>query len=345
MLAVGIALVAIAAWEMYVRSSGVAPSYNDDAPLWAFKRSQIYDAPEKSTYFIGASRIKFDLDISTWERLTGEKAVQLSLVGTSPQLVLKDLADDKNFTGKLIIDATEMIIFTKDPGDHFSAQKSIEYYNELSPSKRASFHINHLLESQFAFLETKVFSLNALLSRRLHLKSRNGMGGDVNFPVGFEPTTFQRQNFMSASFLEDTARHEVMKNYWKRFGLLKTTSDISQDTMQIILKDIRVNIDIIKARGGQVILVRPPSSGEMWEAENTAYPRKLYWDKILEYTNTEGIHFEDYPEMRNFICPEWSHLSQQDAVVFTKHLIKILQEKYSWKFNNIQTIALNKITR
>lgn len=337
-------LTSIGSWEFYLRSRGVSFSFDDNEALWAYKRSQIYDSQKNSTFFIGASRIKFDLDIPTWESITGEKAIQLALVGTSPQLILKNLSEDKNFKGKLIIDITEFAVFTRDPDDHTNAKKSIEYYNKLTPAQWASFHIDHLLESQLVFLETKVFSLNALLSRRLHLANRKGIGADINFPIGFEPAMFNRQNVMSERFLADTAGQRTMKNYWTRFGILDTAHGITGDTLQTIFNDIKINIDKIKARGGQIIFVRPPSSGAMREAEKKAYPKEDYWDKLLTYTNTPGIYFEDYPEMTNFICPEWSHLAPKDAVTFTTSLIRILENKYGWQLSNKKTTALNTLT-
>ena len=336
-------LTCIGSWELYLRNHGVKISYNDDAPLWANKRSHIYNSQERSTFFIGASRIKFDLDIPTWENITGEKAIQLALVGTSPQLILKNLSEDKNFKGRLIVDITEFAVFTRDSGDHESAKKSIEYYHKETSAQWASFHINHVLESQLVFLETKVFSLSALLSRRFPFANRKGIQSDVNFPIGFEPSMYNRQNVMSERFLADTAGQRTMKNYWRRFGLLDTAHGMTGDTLQNIFIDIKTNIDKIKVRGGQVIFVRPPSSGEMLAAENKAYPREDYWNKLLAYTNTPGIYFEDYPELTHFICPEWSHLSPKDAVVFTKDLIEILQNKYKWAFYNKQSFALNNL--
>ena len=80
--------------EIYWRGRGFLPTYNDDKVLWATKRKEIYKPAEEATVFIGGSRIKFDLDVPTWEKLTGEKAIQLAIVGTPGRLVLRDLAND-----------------------------------------------------------------------------------------------------------------------------------------------------------------------------------------------------------------------------------------------------------
>jgi hypothetical protein len=59
---------------------------------------------------------------------------------------------------------------------------------------------------------------------------------------------------------------------------------------------------------------------------------------MLSYTETQGIHFKDYPGIANFICPEWSHLTPGDAVVFTREFIKILKEEKGWKFRSTKDL-------
>ncbi len=332
MLTLLLVLIAIGCWEFYLRAIGISFSFDDNEPLWANKRSEIYDQPERSTFFIGSSRIKFDTDLKTWEDITGERAIQLALVGTSPQLVLKDLANDKNFKGKLIVDGTEFILFSRDPGDQENAQKSIDYYKKWTPAQKASFYIDYVLQRNLVFLESKKMSLNALLDQ-LPVPGRKGVPVFSGFPIGFEPTTFDRQNIMSDDFIKDTGRQRQVKNAWIKFGVVSANPGIKGDSLQNIFKDLKTSIDKIKAKGGQVIFLRPPSSGEARAGEKIAYPRELYWDKLLTYTNTPGIYFEDYPEIAHFICPEWSHLSPQQAMVFTKKIIEILQKEKGWIFS------------
>ncbi|MGI8583539.1 MAG: hypothetical protein ACR2KX_15175 [Chitinophagaceae bacterium] len=341
LLTLVLVLTSITSWEFFLRSKGVSFSFDDNEALWAYKRSQIYETPD-ATFFIGSSRIKFDVDISTWERITKQKAMQLALVGTSPQQILKDLADDKKFKGKLVIDGTEFILFSRDPGDQENAKKSIEYYKKITPAQRASFYIDYLLQSNLVFLESKKFSLNGVLDQ-LPVPERRGVPVFKGFPIGFEPTTFDRQNVMSDDFIKDTTRQRQVKNAWIQFGAVSSTPGIKGDSLQNIFKDLKISIDKIKARGGQVIFLRPPSSGEARAGEKIAYPREIYWDKLLQYTNTPGIYFEDYPAIAEFDCPEWSHLSKQQAEIFTKNIIEILQKEKGWVFPNKQTTAINTI--
>ena len=152
----------ILGWEAYWRSKGYVATYNDDKVLWANKRHEAYQSKEKATVFIGSSRIKFDLDIPTWESLTNEKAVQLALVGTSPRLLLEDLANDKNFNGKLVMDVTEVLFFSNAPFVNKSSREAIGFYHKQTPSEKFSSLVDFALESKLTFLEESRFSLNAL---------------------------------------------------------------------------------------------------------------------------------------------------------------------------------------
>ena len=69
---------------------------------------------DQATILLGSSRIKFDVDIATWKEETGEKAIQLSLPGTPPHLILRHLANDVNFKGKVIVDVMELQFFAID---------------------------------------------------------------------------------------------------------------------------------------------------------------------------------------------------------------------------------------
>src|ERR1700712_544562 len=110
-LAMLITVVAIGSWEFHLRKQGIKPDFDDDAEIWASKRAMIYEPADKATVILGSSRGKFDIDIPTYERLTGKHAIQLSMDGSSPRTVFDDLANDPNFKGKLILDVTETLFF------------------------------------------------------------------------------------------------------------------------------------------------------------------------------------------------------------------------------------------
>ncbi len=174
LLALFLSFIALASWEYSLRHKGVTASYDDNEALFADKRAMVYEPRDKATVFIGASRIKYDLDIPTWESLTGNHAIQLANVGSSPRIVLEDLANDQNFKGRLVIDVTEGVFFN--PGAVFfdwRTKKKLAYYHTVTPTALFSFRVNRVLESEFVFLDQDNYSLNAMLDK-MKIPNRTG---------------------------------------------------------------------------------------------------------------------------------------------------------------------------
>ena len=170
-----IILLFIIFWEYYWRSKGYVISYNEDKVLWANNRKKVYLPKDQATVFIGDSRIKFDIDLPTWKALTGEEAVQLALVGTSPKPVLINLANDEHFRGKVIMGASEAAFYALDNAlRERSAREGIEYFKSETPAQKLNASIDFLLESKFVFLEEGKFGLNNLLTE-LNIPNRQGV--------------------------------------------------------------------------------------------------------------------------------------------------------------------------
>jgi hypothetical protein len=328
-------------WELFWRSKGFPVAYNDDEALWAGERAKVYQPIDEATVFIGSSRIKFDLDIPTWQKMTGEEAVQLSMVGTNPRPLLHNLADDINFKGKLIIDITEPLFFSPQPAREKSARDGIAFYEDYTPTEKFSSHLNYGLESQIVFLEKERFGLNALL-KDLEIPNREGVRERPVFPKEFGLTKRNRQDYMMDKFLNDSSLIKRQTNAWTKTGSLSRAPGVSGDTLMQIFNQVKTSVDKIRNRGGQVIFVRTPSSGGYIETENFVYPRDKYWQALLQHTNSDGIHFKDYSVIANMICPEWSHLSSKDAIIYTKELVRILQHEKGWVFKNEQKMLSKK---
>lgn len=322
----------IAGLEYYWRSKGFPLSYNDDKMLWANVRRQVYAPADRATVFAGSSRIKWDIDIETWEKLTGEKALQLGLVGTSPRKVVFDLADDEKFAGKLIVDVTG--VFRLDPlADNF-ANEALEYYHNETPAQRASALLDFELESSMLLLEEGKFGLNNIIKEHSN-KNRPGVR-DPALPVPKEFTyvTFARQSKFTPLFINSPQLQQEQIERWAQRnranqGRVQFAKEASLDSL---IAPYKTAFDKIRARGGTVVLVQLPVTGQYLDMEKKLYPREKFWDRLLQNTNTPGIHFADYPETAGLPCIEESHLSPDNAVKYTVSLVQTLSREYGWKF-------------
>ena len=332
-------------WEWHLRNQGRGLSYDDSGSLWSDKRKQVYEPIDQATVFIGSSRIKYDLDIATWQNITGDHAIQLANVGSSPRLVLDNLAQDKNFKGKLVIDVTEFLFFSPAPFVDKTPAENLDYFKKETPAQKFSFAVNHALESNFFFLDKEEYSLNALLAGT-QIPNRPDVYELPDFPAGFTPVTFERQNYMCDEFVKDTNQLNQVKGIWAMFGkMTEKMPPVPEAAIDAIIASVKVSCDKIKSRGGEIVFVRTPSSGPLRAMEKMAYPRDKFWNKLLAVTGCQGIHFEDYPPISKLECPEFSHLSVPQAVSYTKTLINILNDK-GWKFpshNNNITSTNSKI--
>ncbi len=324
-------------WEFYLRADGADHSFDEGGPLFATQRANIYLPTDQSTVIIGSSRIKFDLDNDTWTEITGETPVQLSCVGSSPLPVLYDLAADDDFAGKLLIDVTEGLFFSLSARNSENPNKYLAYYHDLTPAQRASILLNKPLESTFVFLDKDVYSINAMLDK-LEIKSRPGIFMFPIFPRDFERVSPSRQCYMAPGFVADTLQQKEMQRIWAVLASGPPRPPVSGQTLDSMLQVIKTATDKIISRGGEVVFVRTPSSGAFWEREQKAYPRELYWERLLTETGCKGIHFMDDPATDHYICPEFSHLTPIDAIDYTKHLVRNLKDDAGWTFSNLRSM-------
>lgn len=324
-------VIAVISWESYIRSTGFEISFDDGGPLWSHQRDRVYGPIDKTTVFIGSSRIKFDLDIPTWEKITGTQAIQLACVGSTPRPQLADLAADPKFKGRVVVDVTEGLFFSLNPGNAARPNEAMKYHNKITPTQRAGFVLNIPLESTFAFLDKDHYSLNTMLDN-LQIPSREGVHMGPIFARDFGYVHFNRQEYCGKLFMADTTQQHLQASIWAMFGRMNKKPPISGPPLDSILNLVKLDVDKIKAKGGDVFFVRTPSSGGFLEKELMGFPREKYWDRILATTGCKGIYFKDYPQIDHYVCPEESHLSPSDAIDFTTKFIDILRTDYGWTF-------------
>ena len=104
---------------------------------------------------------------------------------------------------------------------------------------------------------------------------------------------------------------------------------IPDQNVHEILARTKIAVDKIRARGGDVVFVRPPSSPDIRAVEDRHVPRARAWEPLLAYANAKGIHSDDMPAAQGLYLPESSHLSHACATVFTDAYIRALAQQTS----------------
>ena len=273
-------IFSVISWEAYLRSTGFELAFDDGGPLWSHQRDKIYQPIDKTTILIGSSRIKFDIDLETWEKLTGDHAIQLACVGSTPIPVLSELADDPKLKGKVLVDVTEGLFFSLSPQNSYRPKEGIQYHKKITPTQRAGFLLNKPLESTFVFLDKDHYSINAMLDA-LEIPSRPGVFMGPIFPRDFGYVHFNRQEYMGKLFLSDTAQQHKQQRIWASFGRINKTPPLTGTPLDSVIQLVKIDVDKIQARGGKVFFVRTPSSGPYLQKEDEGFPREKYWDRLL----------------------------------------------------------------
>ncbi len=319
-LSFAIASVFTLGWEMYWRSKSYIPTLNDTKDLWASRR-EILETEYNRTVLIGASRLLFDFNMDVYEKAMGERPLQLATVGTNPNPYLEDLANDPTFSGTVIVGVVPSLYFAPGGPPMDSPREHLKHYREWSPSQRSGHYLGMMLERVFAFLNEGDLTLNELL-QDLKIPNREKVKTSPELPPYFHGVDEKRQGWMWKFAAKDEAlQHRIQQIWLPLFSRAPPPPAVKKT-----LKANKARVDKIRARGGHVVYLRLPSTGQLRELENEKTPRAEFWDRLLSTTGAPGIHFEDYPELSEFDCPEWSHLNRQDATKFTQRLMPLFKE-------------------
>ncbi|MBA3640425.1 MAG: hypothetical protein H0W53_14340 [Acidobacteria bacterium] len=318
-------VIALAGWEAKMRSLGLAAGDLDDSnDHWAMARRSLAVGSTNKIAIVGDSRIWFDTDLAVWEEMTGMKPVQLALEGTNGRYLLTDLARDESFRGLVVVGLADALFFGMPPGLRGVA---VERAKTQSYSQRFGVVLHRQLSRWFAFLE-QMYTPQRLF-RWMDLPSRPGVVPPARLPWKLAETFDDRQTFMWPRVERDLALRDGTRMTWMgmfRFVLPPVTDDVLQTVVDDAVRDVRA----IRARGGEIVFIRPPSSGALLEAERVRLPRAKGWDRLIRETGTVGIHWEDHANMQGLDVPEWSHLTRESATRFTRAYVDALVGQVPW---------------
>lgn len=318
------------AWELTTRSWGYAPALNDTSDLWADQREAV--RPD-SVVIVGASRALFDLDLNTLEQGLGQRPVQLALVGSCAYVILENLANDESFHGTVIADVIPALWFVPPAAPPYeNSLKALKRYRTRTVAQRAGHHLGMFLEERIAFMKQDDLVLSKLLAK-LSVPNRANSYLPPALPPYFATIDRDRRTWMAAACARPGPLQDRVKYGW---AALFTPPPFPDYTPKEVLAGIGRAIEArfgdtaaavkkIRARGGKVVFVRFPVSGDLRKLEDKATPREGPWARLMKETGAPNIYYSDHPELI-YDCPEWSHLSAADSVEFTQRLVPHLRK-------------------
>lgn len=324
-LVLALVVLAVGAWELKMRSLGlVAGDLEDGKSAWAVERRKLESGENDGVVLIGGSRILFDTNLDVWQEMTGRRPVQLAMPGMNGQPVLKDIAENSRFAGLVVMDVAPTQLFRPPgAGGNPAFAGVLDYWQGEGPARRASHRLANGLSRVFAFLDNN-YSSTALIDQ-LDLPNRGKIGGPFMFPWKLSESGADRQHALWREIEANERLREHAIRVWLR---MQSRPPPPQPVIAALCADVAASVAKIRARGGEVVFLRPPSAGAYLERENIATPRAATWDRLLRESDAFGIHFEDYATMQGLDLPELSHLSREDATRFTRAYVEVLRERY-----------------
>ena len=328
-IALTLGVLSLVSWEIYWRSQGKIPDLDDDKNLWAVQRAKVDDASEYDVALLGSSRVLFDIQLNEWQKETGVRPIQLASAGSSPLPIFHDLVNNTNFKGTIVVGVTPGLFFSTtypEAGPWKRAQNRVDYFEDRTYAQRLNHWLSLPLQKNFVFVSTSEegWSDDIDLKSLLNNISLNNRTGKPQYPP-FETFAYieeDRNNPMSEKTATDTTFANSIKEAWKFVIMGNKNPPEREATTNFFVADAKKFMD----RGGNLILLRCPSSGWIKEGEDKFLSRAEFWDPLVKATNAKAYYYEDYEQLKDLTCPEWSHLSAPDARYFTTELVKIMKD-------------------
>ena len=317
-------LLMCSGFEIFWRGLGHRPSITDDMKLWSMEMKKLEKKDNKTIALIGASRIMTDLSTdSLRSNFPGYTISNLAITGQGCIAVLHELADNVNFSGLVICDITEDMILKSDDSTLLKPYINC-FQKNFGLNSRINREISTVIQSNFVIFDPH---LNLILIAG-YLVDRHKLR-----PPRYIHTLPDRSIVADYSQTDSIKIKEVrIKARYNDFQKLGNT--ITPYNFLKNLGIIQNDIAKINNRGGEVVFIRFPISGEILKIDDDYCPKNLYWDKLAGFISAKTIHFKDYETLRGFNCPDFSHLDIKDVPVFSSALINELKKLNFFRKDN-----------
>jgi hypothetical protein len=306
----------LGSWEIFWRSRGFVPMVSDDARLWSSVRTHLVENDNQEIVLIGASRIQEGMDTAVVGESFGRRPLQLAIRGSKCFPVLDHLAKETEFNGLLICEVIPQFFFTGVDTKDGTQASYINFFEKQAACDWLESRMRLWLQQSFVcrvpnILPSEETILGIIQTRKLPRP-----------PFRFiQPDRCRHAYFANA----DPAALSKQDAEFARYA--NQSRSVTEKELDTDLELVEEMVQRIEARGGRVIFVEMPVSGELQMVEETKFPRSVYWDKFAARTSGLTIRYMDFSSLSRFRCPDGSHLDHQDAIQFTKDFCNIAKDK------------------
>ena len=324
---IGILAVLLTGMEIKARQDNYPIHYPFSSDMWVGQWHRLDDLPEDQTVFVGASRVRHGFVVNEWEKQTEIRPLNLAWPGSPAGPVLTALAAREDFKGTVICGLTSYVAFANDGPPWMSwigqniRQSKVQRWSLAFHMSHAA---QHFIRPRFKFINDAAYSPISNMFDGFPIADRPGMQAPLIFRF-ISTIDADLQDRYLDSFEQDAGLQEAMCQVG--LSLLSRMLYFGKCDMEQRIAEYKTAVDRIEGRGGKVVFVHLPSDGRLKKLVDEHFPRKQYFDRLVNVTGCLGIHYLDHPELRDIKPVEESHLSKADGILFTQKLIDILRRE------------------
>ena len=295
-------------YEGLARQQGFEPAVRDSMAHWCHWRDQV--EPD-SLVFIGDSRITAGIDLEVFKaKFPDRKVIQLGIDATKPVALLQHLLQDSSFHGQIVCSFSPN---SYSIANLESQQPWIDYYeNRWTLSEKFSYGGKRLLDQTFVIrrAEWGITSIISSLARNRSL-----------------PKPPHRKILEDRSRLLDFSKVDTKPISQKIAKQIKTQNRLDQDHFSTQFEQSETNLESFLSRGGELVYVVMPVSGDVKDSIAETYPEAIFWNVAKEITKARTIHYLNLNNVDAMTVPDGSHLDDSSRQQFSRSLLKLLEPK------------------
>jgi hypothetical protein len=303
-------MLGAAALELLWARQGFAPSLADSPGLWADVRARAQVGGKNDVALVGSSRFQLGLDPAVMAGAApGRRFHQLSVRAGEPLFLLESLARDRAFAGT--------VLFEIHPG------RLTQVFGEAEVRSEA--FVGAYVERPW--IDRIEQPLARWFERRLRLVGDQANVKSVIKSL-LETKTLPRGN---GSWLRDD--RFVVTRYdaaWAKIASARRARGMlafelaSPAVVEQRIEQLARSVEMIRARGGEVIFFRINACDEVLALEESRAPRAVIYEPLRARIGGKWLHFEDDPILRNIPCGDGSHVLGEHTAVLSRRVAELL---------------------